>query len=236
MGRFPNIAASKEKTGAAKAKIYSMYGREIYQEAKNGGSDPTGNLALRKLIEKAKKEQVPGDVIKRALDKVNTGIGENYVKATYELFGPGNSTLIVECLTDNLNRAISDVKTVVNKCHIKFGAQGSVSYMYDNLSVVAFKDVDENKLIDAIVDRNLDIENYEVHDGVQYIYGLPVNLNKIKEMVSSVKNVDFIADEITMIPKNTTTLDEEDTIIFKRLLSMLDEVEDVQSVYHNVEI
>lgn len=236
MGRFPNIAAAKEKTGAAKARIYSMYGREIYQEAKNGGSDPTGNLALRRLIEKARKDQVPNDVIKRALDKVNSGIGENYVKATYELFGPSNSTLIVDCLTDNLNRAISDVKTVVNKCHIKFGAQGSVGYMYDNFCVVAFKDVDEDKLLEAIIERNLDIENYFVENDIQYIYGIPSNLYKIKETVLSVKEVEFIVDEITMLPKDRVTLDEEDLVIFKRVISMLDEVEDVQNIYHNVEM
>ena len=91
MGRFPNIAAAKAKTGAAKGKLYGMYAKEIYQVAKNGGTTPEGNPALKRLIEKAKKEQVPGDVIKRAIDKVNSGAGENYEVVTYELFGPNNS-------------------------------------------------------------------------------------------------------------------------------------------------
>ena len=101
MGRFPNIAASKAKTGAAKAKVYSSYAKEIYQVAKQGGTDPNGNLTLRHLIEKAKKEQVPADVIKRAIDKVNSGADESYTSVRYEGFASGGATVMVDCLTDN---------------------------------------------------------------------------------------------------------------------------------------
>ena len=85
MGRFPNIAAAKAKTGAAKGKLYGMYAKEIYQVAKTGGTDPNGNLTLRHLIDKAKKEQVPADVIKRAIDKVNSGVDESYTSVRYEI-------------------------------------------------------------------------------------------------------------------------------------------------------
>ena len=116
MGRFPNIAAAKAATGAAKGKLYGMYAREIYQVAKSGGATPEGNPSLKRLIEKAKKEQVPADVIKRALDKVNSGVDESFETLNYEVFGPNGSTLIVSCLTDNPNRSISSVKAVLNKC------------------------------------------------------------------------------------------------------------------------
>ena len=158
MGRFPNIAAAKAKTGAAKGKLYGMYAKEIYQVAKNGGTTPEGNPSLRRLIEKAKKEQVPSDIIKRAIDKVNSGADESYIKNTYEMFGPGGSTLIVECLTDNVNRSVSDLRAVVNKTHIKMGAMGSVSYMYDNNCVVSFKGLDEDAVMEALIMADIDAD------------------------------------------------------------------------------
>ena len=150
MGRFPNIAAAKAKTGAAKGKLYGMYAKEIYLAAKNGGVTPEGNPSLKRLIEKAKKEQVPSDVIKRAIDKVNSGAGENYETLTYELFGPAGSTLMVECLTDNVNRSVSDVRAAVNKAHVKMGAQGSVAYMYDNLCIVGFNGISEEDIMNGV--------------------------------------------------------------------------------------
>ncbi|MCI8445124.1 MAG: YebC/PmpR family DNA-binding transcriptional regulator, partial [Bacilli bacterium] len=100
MGRAYEVRkASIQKTGAAKSKLYSMYAREIYQAAKTGGTEPESNASLKRLMERAKKEQVPADIIKRAIDKVNSGVDESYAKATYELFGPGGSTVIVDCLT-----------------------------------------------------------------------------------------------------------------------------------------
>ena len=151
MGRAYEVRkASIQKTGAAKGKIYSMYAKEIYLAAKQGGTELESNASLKRLVDRAKKEQVPGDIIKRAIDKVNSGADESYVKNTYEMFGPAGSTLIVECLTDNVNRSVSDLRAVVNKTHIKMGAMGSVSYMYDNNCVVSFKGLDEETKIKTI--------------------------------------------------------------------------------------
>lgn len=237
MGRFPNIAAAKAKTGAAKGKLYGMYAKEIYQAAKNGGVTPEGNPSLKRLIEKAKKEQVPSDVIKRAIDKVNSGAGENYETLTYEIFGPGGSTLMVECLTDNTNRSVSDVRAVVNKCHVKMGAMGSVAYMYDNLCTVGFNGLSEDEIMNALIDNDIDFVDMENSDGNTLIYGNPSDLFKIKEAISSVKkDIEFTVDEISMLPKDRITLTGEDLEIFNKLLDMLDEVDDVQNVYHNVEL
>lgn len=237
MGRFPNIAAAKAKTGAAKGKLYGMYAKEIYQAAKNGGVTPEGNPSLKRLIEKAKKEQVPSDVIKRAIDKVNSGAGENYETLTYEIFGPGGSTLMVECLTDNVNRSVSDVRAVVNKCHVKMGAMGSVSYMYDNLCTVGFSGLSEDEIMNALIENDIDFVDIENSDGNTLIYGNPSDLFKIKEAISSVKNdIEFTVDEISMLPKDRIKLTGEDLEIFNKLLDMLDEVDDVQNVYHNVEL
>lgn len=237
MGRFPNIAAAKQKTGAARGKLYGMYAKEIYQVAKTGGTSPEGNLKLKRLIEKAKKEQVPSDVIKRAIDKVNSGSGENYETVTYEVFGPAGSTLIVECLTDNVNRSISDLRAVINKCHVKLGAQGSVSYMYDNLSVVAFNGLNEEEVMDALITNEVDIEDIESNDNHIIVYGAPQDLFKIKSAISELNpNIEFELDEISMLPKERITLTNDVLKDFQRLYSMIDELDDVQSIYHNVEI
>lgn len=236
MGRFPNIAAAKAKTGAAKGKLYGMYAKEIYQVAKNGGVTPEGNPALKRLIDKAKKEQVPNDVIKRAIDKVSSGADESYENARYELFGPGGSTLIVDCLTDNVNRTVSDIRTVVNKCHVKLGAMNSVSYMYDNLCIVGFKGLTEEEVMDALINNDVDITDMEDENGTIMIYGEPTDLNKIKEAVLSVKEVTFDIDEIAMLPKDKINLESEDLEVFNKLVTMLDEVDDVNHVYHNVEL
>lgn len=237
MGRFPNIAAAKAKTGAAKGKLYGMYAKEIYQAAKNGGVTPEGNPSLRRLIEKAKKDQVPSDVIKRAIDKVSSGAGENYETLTYELFGPNGSTLMVECLTDNVNRSVSDVRTVVNKCHVKMGAMGSVAYMYDNLCTVGFNEISEEDVMNALIENDIDFVDMENEDGNILIYGNPSDLFKIKEAILSIKNdIEFTVDEISLLPKDRIKLTGEDLTEFNKLLSMLDEVDDVQNVYHNVEL
>ncbi len=237
MGRFPNIAASKAKTGAAKGKLYGMYAKEIYQAAKNGGVTPEGNPNLKRLIEKAKKDQVPSDVIKRAIDKVNSGAGENYETLTYEVFGPNGSTLMVECLTDNVNRSVSDVRAVINKCHVKMGAMGSVAYMYDNLCIVGFKSLTEEEVMDALINNDIDFVDLENNDGNILIYGNPNDLFKIKAAISSVKpDIEFTVDEISLLPKDRIKLDGEDLEIFNKLITLLDEVDDVQNVYHNVEL
>ena len=237
MGRFPNIAAAKAKTGAAKGKLYGMYAKEIYQAAKNGGVTPEGNPSLKRLIEKAKKEQVPSNVIKRAIDKVSSGAGENYETLTYEVFGPNGSTLMVECLTDNTNRSVSDVRAVVNKCHVKMGGMGSVAYMYDNLCTVGFSGLSEDEVMDALIENEIDFVDMEENDGNILIFGNPNDLFKIKASISNVKpDVEFTVDEISMLPKERITLQGEDLEIFNKLLTMLDEVDDVQNVYHNVEL
>ena len=238
MGRAYEVRkASIQKTGAAKGKIYSMYAREIYQAAKTGGTSLESNASLKRLVEKAKKEQVPSDIIKRAIDKVNSGADESYENVTYELFGPAGSTLIVDCLTDNLNRSVSNIRTVVNKCHIKLGAMGSVSYMYDNVCVVAFKGLNEEETLDTMIENGIDIIDVENEDGLIYVYGTPKDLYDIKKAIESkLSNVEFETDDIIWMSKDKIQLDEDNKELFIKLVGMLDEIEDVNRVYHNVEL
>ena len=238
MGRAYEVRkASIQKTGAAKGKIYSMYAKEIYLAAKQGGTELESNASLKRLVERAKKEQVPGDIIKRAIDKVNSGADESYIKNTYEMFGPGGSTLIVECLTDNVNRSVSDLRAVVNKTHIKMGAMGSVSYMYDNNCVVSFKGLSEEDTLDALIMEDVEVEDIETEGENVIVYGKPTSLYDIKKAIESkLPNVDYELDEITWLAKEKIDLTGEDAELFNKLLTMLDEVDDVQNVYHNVNI
>ena len=238
MGRAYEVRkASIQKTGAAKAKLYSMYAREIYQAARNGGVEFEGNPTLKRLVEKAKKEQVPNDIINRAIDKVNSGADETYTSANYEIFGPAGSTAIVSCLTDNVNRSVSSVRAVINKCHVKMGNPGSVSYMYDHLCLVSFKGLSEEEALDALLEASVDVVDIETDNDEVVVYGEPNDLNNIKEAImTKLPNVSFDLDEISMFPKEKVTLTGEDKETFERMLSLLDEVEDVQHVYHNVEL
>ena len=235
MGRAYEVRkASIQKTGAARGKIYSMYAKEIYQAAKNGGTSLEANSALKRLVERAKKEQVPQDIIKRAIDKVNSGVDETYTKNTYEMFGPAGSTLIIECLTDNVNRTVSDLRAVVNKCHVKLGNVGSVSYNYDNLCVFSFKGLSLEDTLNVLIENDIDVKDIEEDEEI-VVYGDPQDLFKIKEAITSaLPNVIFDMDEITMLAKEKVELTGEDLDIFNKLLGMLDEVEDVSNVYHNV--
>lgn len=238
MGRAYEVRkASIQKTGAARGKIYSMYAKEIYQAAKNGGTEVTSNATLKRLIERAKKEQVPSDIIKRAIDKVNSGVDENYQQTTYEMFGPSGSTLVIDCLTDNLNRSISDLRAVANKCHVKMGAQGSVVFNYDHLCIVGFKGLDEEATMNALIENGADFVDMEVDNDLVIVYGEPHNLYQIKEAINaSLPNIEFEIDEISYIPKEKITLNDEDKAIFERVLAYLDDTPDVQNVYHNVEL
>ena len=237
MGRFPNIAASKAKTGAAKAKVYSSYAKEIYQVAKQGGSDPNGNLTLRHLIEKAKKEQVPADVIKRAIDKLNSGVDESYTAVRYEGFAAGGATVMVDCLTDNVNRTVSLVRNAFTKSKAKMGVSGCVSHMYEHLSVIVVKNISEDEALEALLIGEVDVKDIEEENGNLSIYGEPSDLYKIKDAILNFKpEVEFLVDEVTMLPNEMVALQGEDKENFEKLLNMLDDVEDVQKVYHNVEI
>ena len=237
MGRAHEVRkVAMAKTAAAKAKLYSRYGKEIYLAAKAGGTDPDGNLALRRIIAKAKKEQVPADVIKRAVDKVKSGATEDYQEKTFEGYGPSGSTVIVKCLTDNINRTISSVRPAFTKSKAKLGNEGSVSYLYDVISVVAFKGLDEETVLDALVMAEVDAQDIvSEEDGTIKIIGEPTDLYKIKEAIEGIKSdIEFEIDEIQTLPQDTVELEGEDMELFERLMNNLNDCDDVDQIYHNV--
>ena len=229
-------ATAMAATAAKKSKLYSIYAKEIYQAAK-GNPDPTSNDVLRRVIEKAKKEQVPADVINRNIDKVKKGVTENYETVEYEAFAQGGSSLIIKCLTDNSNRTISFVKTVFNKCGAKMASQGSVSFMYEHLGAVGLKGHSEDEVMEALINADVDVNDIEVEDDMIVVYTDVANLNNAKKALEDAfPGITFEIDEIAYYAKDTVQLTGEEKEKFTRLLDMLDDLDDVSNVYHNVEL
>lgn len=238
MGRaFQNRKESMAKTAAAKTKVYSKYGREIYVCAKSGGTDPAGNLALRSLIDRAKKDQVPSHVIEKALDKANGGTGEDFSPARYEGFGPGNCMLIVDCLTDNPNRTIGDIRTCFNKTKSKLGTSGTVSHMFDHSAIFRFAGEDEEAVLENLMMADVDVSDIESEDGKITVFTPHTEYAKARNAITDAyPEVELEVDEIQFVPQTTTELAGEDVATFEKLLDMLNDVDDVQRVYHNAEI
>jgi len=237
MGRaYQNRKESMAKTSDMKAKLYSRYGREIYVTAKSGGTDPDGNLALRGLIDRAKKEQVPGHVIEKALDKAKGGGGEDYSPARYEGYGPGGSMAIIECLTDNPNRTFGDVRQAFTKTKSKIGTQGSVSHMFDHCAIFVFAGDDEEAVLEALMEADVDVTDIENEDGKISVFAPNTEYFKAKTaLIERFGDIDFEVDEIQFIPQSYTTLSGDDVAMFDKFLAMLNDLDDVQQVYHNVE-
>ncbi|MFT5692140.1 MAG: YebC/PmpR family DNA-binding regulatory protein [Oceanicoccus sp.] len=236
MGRaYQNRKESMAKTSDAKAKVYSKYGREIYVCAKAGGVEPDGNLALRGLIDRAKKDQVPSHVIDKALDKAKGGGGEDFSTARYEGFGPGNCMIIVDCLTDNPNRTFGDVRQCFTKTKCKIGTQGSVSHMFDHSAILVFKG-DEEEALEALMMADVDVTDIESDAGNITVFAPHTDYFKAKQaLTDAFESLEFDVDEIQFIPQNTAPLSEEETAVFDTFMDMLNDLDDVQNVYHSAE-
>ncbi|MBD3585848.1 YebC/PmpR family DNA-binding transcriptional regulator [Salinimonas sp. HHU 13199] len=235
MGRaFEVRKAAMAKTAGAKTKVYSKYGKEIYVCAKNGGADPETNLSLRRLMDKAKKDQVPAHVIDKAIDKAAGGAGENYEPARYEGFGPGNCMVIVDCLTDNANRTITDVRNCFTKTNAKIGAPGAVSHMFDHQAVFQFAGDDEDAVLEELMEADVDVSEVEEQDGKITVYAPHTEFNNVRTaLTNAYPDLTLDTEEITFIPQTETEISEEDRPMFEKFMDMLNDCDDVQDVYHN---
>ena len=238
MGRAYEVRkASIAKTGAAKAKLYSNFAKEIYLVAKKGVPDPDSNIDLKHIVEKAKKQQVPSDIINRAIDKAKGAGGEDYEVITYEGFGPGASTLIIRTMTDNVNRTVGFVRAAFNKVNKSLGVTNSVSYNYDHLGMLGLKTDKGEELFEKLLDAGINIIDFEDEDGYVLMSVNPSEFNILKSEVEKIiPNPDYDVDEVGMYAKNKVTLEGEDLELFNRLYNLLDEIEDVTDIYHNVNL
>ena len=234
MGRhFEVRAASMAATAKKKSAIYMRASKEIYMAAKRGVPDPNSNLALRAAIDKYRK-QCPKDVIDRAIKKAQGGEATNYIEGRYEAYGPAGSYLIVDTLTDNSNRALVNVRTIITR---KGGHMGDVSYNFEQVGVLDFKyDGSEESLEEILVLGDVDVKEISLEDGLAEVVVEPGSFEKAKEVLAENGVKDYEFAEVTMRANDLITLEGEELTKFKELLDMLDDCEDVQNVYHNVDL
>jgi len=236
MGRiFEKRKQSIFKTAAQKSKLYAKYGKQLYMAAKNGVPDPAANPALRSMVEKAKREQVPSHVIEKAIQKASGAGGEDFQPARYEGFGPGGALVIIDCLTDNNQRTISEIRSCFTKTGSKLAANGSVAMSFDHVAVLSFKGDNEEQVLEAMFGADVAVEEVESKDGYITIFAPPGEFYKAKTAVlEAFPGVDLETQEITFLPQATKTLSAEDLSLFEKFLDMLNDCDDVQDIYHNV--
>jgi YebC/PmpR family DNA-binding regulatory protein len=238
MGRnFENRKHAIFKTAGQKSKLYSKYGKLLYVAAKNGVADPELNPALRSLVEKAKRDQVPSHVIDKAIEKARGTGGEDFTTARYEGFGPGGSMVIVDCLTDNNQRTISEVRSCFTKTGSKLGAPGSVAMFFDHLAILSFAGDDEEKVLEAMLEAEVNVTEIEHANGKLTIFAPPDEFYKAKQaLLQAFPTIELEAQEIAFLPQATVTLGEDDLAMFQKFMGQLNDCDDVQEVYHNVEL
>ena len=241
MGRaYQNRKESMAKTSDNNARIYSKHSRSIYVCAKSGGTDPDGNLALRTMIERAKRDQVPAHVIAKAVDKAKGAGGEDFAVARYEGYGPGKCMVIVDCLTDNPNRTFGDVRLAFTKTHCNIGTQGSVLHMFDHDAIFVFNADGKNDedILEILMEADVDVTDVECENGKISVFSPNTEyFNTKNALTEALGEIEFDIDDIQFIPQNTVKITgEEDLANFEKFNDMLEDLEDVQNIFHNAEI
>lgn len=237
MGRiFEKRKHSIFKTAAQNSKLYSKYSKQLYMAAKKGVPDPDANPVLRSFVERAKKENVPSHVIEKAIQKAAAGTGgEDFQPARYEGFGPGGALVIIDCLTDNNTRTISEIRSCFTKTGSKLAANGSVAMSFDHLAVFSFKGDNEEKVLEALFAADVAVEEVECKDDAITVFAPPTEFYKAKTaLLEAFPDLELEVQEITFLPQATKTLSGEDLALFERFLGMLNDCDDVQEINHNV--
>ncbi|MBX7104305.1 MAG: YebC/PmpR family DNA-binding transcriptional regulator [Gemmataceae bacterium] len=236
MGRiFEKRKHSIFKTAAQNSKLYSKYSKQLYMAAKNGVPDPHANPVLRNFVERAKKENVPSHVIDKAIAKAAGAGGEDFQPARYEGFGPGGALVIIDCLTDNNSRTISDIRSCFTKTGSKLAASGSVVMNFDHLAVLSFKGDNEDQVMEALFAADVAIEEVECKDGTVTVFTPPTEFYKAKTaLLAAFPGLELDVQEINFFPQSTKTLTADEQAAFEKFLNMLNDCDDVQEIYHNV--
>ncbi len=236
--KFANIKHKKEKNDAAKGKIFTIIGREIAVAVKEGGPDPANNSRLRDIIAKAKSNNMPNDTIERGIKKASGDMGAvNYEYVTYEGYGPSGIAIIVEALTDNKNRTASNVRNAFSKGSGSIGTQGCVSYMFDQKGQIIIDKEEYETDADELMMTALDAgaEDFSDDEDSYEILTDPDDFSAVRQALEDA-GIPMASAEITMIPQNYVALTDEDALRqLNRTLDMLDEDDDVQAVYTNLE-
>ena len=234
--KWHNIAAKKGKTDAARGAIFTKLGRELAVAAK-GNPNPDTNSKLADVIAKAKAANMPNDNIKRSIAKAAGELGDkDYKELTYEGYGVAGSAVIITTLTDNVNRTAGDIRSTMSKCGGQMGNTGCVSYMFDNKGVIVIERtvaLDEDTMMEYCLEA--EAEDYTAEDDVYEITTTPENFSNVRKYFED-KGVTFLEAAIKMVPQNYISLEGEKLATFMKMLEKLEELDDVQDVYHNVEL
>lgn len=237
MGRkWNNIKEKKAQKDKNTSRIYAKFGREIYMAAKSGEPDPEANQNLKFVLEKAKTYSVPKHIVDRAIEKAKGGSEENYDELRYEGFGPSGSMLIVDALTNNVNRTVSDVRAAFGKNGGNMGVSGSVAYMFNNTAVFAFKDKSADEIFELLLEEDLDVRDVIEEEELIVVYAEPDQFAQVQAVLKNNGVEDFEVAELSWLAQSEVTLSEEDLETFEKLVDAIEDLEDVQQVYHNVEL
>jgi YebC/PmpR family DNA-binding regulatory protein len=228
----------KHKKGAADAKrgkVFTKIIKELTVAAKMGGADPDANPRLRTAIDKAKSENMPKDNIERAVKKGSGGLdGVNYEETTYEGYGPGGVAVLVEVMTDNRNRTVSDVRSIFSKCNGNMGEAGCVAWLFDKKGLIVYpKDTDFDALFEAALEAGAD--DVVDEEGQIEVVTDPSAFIEVREALEK-SGFKFESAEVTMIPQTMVKLDGKQAESMLKLMDRLEDNDDVQNVYANFDI
>ncbi|WP_144510739.1 YebC/PmpR family DNA-binding transcriptional regulator [Bacillus sp. FJAT-22090] len=237
MGRkWNNIKEKKASKDANTSRIYAKFGREIYVAARQGEPDPTSNQALKVVLERAKTYSVPKHIIDKAIEKAKGGSEESYDELRYEGFGPSGSMVIVDALTNNVNRTASDVRAAFGKNGGNMGVSGSVAYMFDATAVIGLEGKTGDEVLELLMEADVDARDILEEDGSVIVYAEPDQFHAVQEALRTAGVTEFTVAELTMLAQNDITLDADAQAQFEKMIDALEDLEDVQQVYHNVDL
>ncbi|NQX44203.1 YebC/PmpR family DNA-binding transcriptional regulator [Paenibacillus tritici] len=236
MGRkWNNIKEKKASKDANTSKVYAKFGVEIYVVAKKGEPDPESNRALKVVLERAKTYNVPKAIIDRALEKAKGSGDENYVELRYEGFGPSGSMIVVDALTNNVNRTAPLVRSTFSKNGGNMGVSGSVTYMFDPTAVIGVEGKSADDVMELLIEADLDVRDVLEEDEAVIVYAEPDQFHAVQEAFRGAGITEFTVAELTLLPQNYVAIPEDAQAQFEKLIDALEELDDVQQVYHNVD-
>lgn len=237
MGRkWNNIKEKKASKDANTSRVYAKFGVEIYVAAKSGEPNPESNQALKFVLERAKTYNVPKHIIDRAIEKAKGGSEESYSELRYEGFGPNGSMVIVDALTNNVNRTASDVRAAFGKNGGNMGVSGSVAYMFDATAVIGLEGKTADEVLEILMEADVEVRDIIEEDEAVIVYAEPDQFHAVQAAFKEQGITEFTVAELTMLAQNEVELPEDALAKFEKMIDAIEDLDDVQRVYHNVDL
>lgn len=234
--KWSTIKRKKGAIDAERSKIFQKLAKELFVAAKSGDPDPNNNPSLRMVIDKAKSANMPNSNIERAIEKAKgSKDGESYEAVRYEGYGPFGVAIMIDCLTDNRNRTAPMIRSAFSKKNGNLGTDGSVSYLFERKGLLVIENtIDEDKVMEVALESGA--VDFKVSDDSYEILTTSDTFFDVKKALEALGINEFIASEVTFLPNNTISLDDEQTEKVMSLIETLEDIDDVQEVYHNLDI